>query len=370
MTPEFIEHLRPRKFVDNARRHILAFFGTDQGTTFAAAFFFCSVAIYIFPLIMAWRLAFDSNVDFWFGRFPFWVTLPIPLVFVVVYILHIKVQRPKRPYMLASFIIPSVTFFMVGSAISYKSIALQDRLLSVDCKVLPRFREIYQAAEDARRLYKKCNPNGERILFQVCPEYDKWSQEVEDRAEMWRYLQFVEGSNGCSGFCTAGTTSLWHFPDDQDVRDACAPCVASVMRTKIDHTASQLKMYSVIVLFSFLAWLFICTPSLRRIGSQRTAGRSLEGKLASIPPAGKPRAFIAAAAPAPIVMPPSPGQTILAAPIMAMPTPPVIATPPSPPSPPMTTARPAWMPAPPGPLPPPPPLALPPGVALKEEDLP
>merc|ERR1719321_2090895 len=106
-------HFRPRQLTNNALNYTAAFFSNDEATLFATCFFFLCLTTFSYPLITSWRLAFDTNVAFWFGRFAFWLTLPIPVIFIAVHVLHTRAARPKRTYMMFSIIVPCMLFFLV-----------------------------------------------------------------------------------------------------------------------------------------------------------------------------------------------------------------------------------------------------------------
>lgn len=293
---DFLENLRPSRLKNHGYHHFRRFFSDDENQQFAVAFFLACFATACYPLLSAWRIAFDTNVTFWLGWFPFWLTLPIPFIFIGVYILHSRAMRPKRTYMMFSVIVPGVLFFMTGVGLSSRSAHLQDRLTSVDCQVIPRFREVFAAAEAARARYKECNPNGEMKLFQTCPDYKKWQTEVKNREDIWAYLQFLETNYYCTGFCKTGDGPLWNYrmPETErryEVRDACAPCVASVFRAKIDHAASQLMFYSAFAILVGLSCMFVFKENLRQLGLRSKQRRSLLGQLAATTPAGMPRPY-------------------------------------------------------------------------------
>lgn len=307
----------------STRRHLLQFFANDEAQKFNSAFFVICFTAYSFPMITAWRMASDVNVTFWFGRFPFWCTVPVPLIFIVVYILQTRNGRPKRPFLLLSIIVPSVIFFLVGVSLKFKAKRLQDQLQSVDCSVIPKLRHVYHAAEDARRLYAECNPTNERMIIQTCPKYGDWLDEDKDRKKTWMYLEYLEENSGCSGFCIAGNRPLWHFKEDAEVRDACAPCVAAVLGAKVVHSGEQLMFYSVSFLLAFLLWMFLMGPTLRKIGSVKHMRRreSLLGRLAQVPPEGKPQ-------PRPVAYASAPPVLLAPRTVAAMPVRPVLLPPP------------------------------------------
>lgn len=241
----------------------------DLGQLFAVGHFVGCFLVFLFPLMSVWDVAFDTDVAYWFGNYPFWWTLPIPLMWLVILIYHMRRHYPKRKAVMISLIIPCVTFFLLGMSLKVKSDNLMDHIVFDNCGLHSReIRKLDEAAIDAEQFYLQCNPRGfGGITLESCPGFTerrkKWSQE-------WDYLQYLEGDCGCSNFCHSGRIGVWTAGAAKH-NDACSECVLSVMRTKVRHQGYLLILYSALVLVVALCWLRAMKTSLMAIGEEMRA---------------------------------------------------------------------------------------------------
>lgn len=242
----------------------------DLGQLFAFAFFICCFLVYLFPLMSVWAVAFDTHVTFWFGNYPFWWTLPIPLMWFAVLLYHMRRHYPKRKVVMISIIVPCVVFFLLGASLKVKSDHLMDTIIYDDCgtrigEYSKIFGDLDQAANEAERYFEQCNPSGIPIVtLENCPKFSEWRKP---RAKEWDYLQYLENHCACTNFCHTGRRSVWTPPAVQ-AHDSCSNCVLSVMRTKVQHVGYQLMFYAILVLVVALLWIRLMKSTLEELGAE------------------------------------------------------------------------------------------------------
>jgi len=250
-------------------KHLLGAGTWDLGQLFAAACFVSSCLIFLFPLMSVWDVAFDTHFAFWFGNYVFWWTLPIPLLFLIVWIYHMRRHYPKRKAVMISIIVPCVTFFLIGMSLKVKSDHLMDTIIYDDCGIhSEEIRDLDAAAQDAEEFFQQCNPSGLQITLENCPQYPEWRKK---HSRQWEYLKYLQNDCGCTNFCHSGRRSLWNLEPGGGLggpQDACSNCVLSVMRTKIQPKAFQLMAYAALVLVVCLAWLRCMKTALLEIGME------------------------------------------------------------------------------------------------------
>jgi len=241
----------------------------NMGQLFAVGFFICSFLVNLFPLMSVWDVAFDTHVTFWFGNYPFWWTLPIPLMFLVVFAYHMKRHHPKRKAVMMSIIIPCVVFFLLGASLKVKSDHLMDHIIYDDCGThSQQFRDLDMAATEAEKKFAQCNPSGfGAVTLENCPDFAEWRKP---HAREWDYLQFLENDCGCTNFCHSSRMSVW-TPPAARAHDACSNCVLSVMRTKVQHVGNQLMLYAILILVIALVWLRLMKNALLELGAEMRA---------------------------------------------------------------------------------------------------
>lgn len=235
----------------------------SPGQLFAISFFVMCFLVYLFPLMSVWDLAHDTHVSYWFGTYAFWWTLPIPLLFIGVFLYHLRRHHPKRKAVMISIIVPCVTFFLIGASFKVKSDGLMDKIIFDDCGAHdPYIRELETAAIDAEKFFKECNPMAFRaVTLENCPDFKEWRKS---REKEWNYLQYLEIECGCSSFCHSGI-NVWTPPEAMSHQDACSNCVLSVMRTKVQYVSFQLMGYAIIVTVAFLGYLAAIKSTLHEI---------------------------------------------------------------------------------------------------------
>lgn len=227
---------------------------------FATVFTFACFLMYIFPLLSAWHVGFDGNVMFWIGLTAFlWLLLPIPILFIVNFVMQLRNPRPKRSMILACLVVPCVSFFLIGGILKFQSGAIETKLGGRDCATWPRMRALDLSWQQANSFLEGCraaNPAfGSGLLIQTCPGYEDHMWDTGNN-EFWPYLQFLEANYGCVGFCKSEGSPLWSRPAPVlRPPDACSASVSSVLRTKVKLVAMQLMSFSLMCLFVSLAWM-------------------------------------------------------------------------------------------------------------------
>lgn len=177
----------------------------------------------------------------------------MPFCFILLWFVTVRfMEKPKRSWIMASFIVPCVIFFLLGGSLRSRAGHIVSNLIFSDCGAHPDVRDLELAYKNAASKYETCTKGVDHaVLFQTCPNYETWLEEGKNK-KYWEYLQFLETSFSCSGFCHATSNSLWTYREVNG--DSCALIVANVFRTKVSRIALMLMMYPIFVLFGFLVW--------------------------------------------------------------------------------------------------------------------
>jgi len=243
---------------------------------------FALFTIFMYPLLAAWSLSYDENVQYWIGTYTFWWTLPIPIWFILHWFIQANLNKPKRSLIMASFIVPCVVFFLVGGSIRFKAFSIMDKVSGSDCGVYQETRDLIKSHKEAEKYYKECHPAGGKsgfdVLFQSCAKYKTWRKE-DDNAKHWDYLMYLETNFACTGFCKAAEESLWSHKEyhDKESYDACFNVVYSVMDSKVTRSGLLLMIYPVFVLAFFLVWNCAVRPTFQILSAEhRGRGHGLD----------------------------------------------------------------------------------------------
>merc|ERR1719387_2818658 len=240
--------------------------GSRRVSSFSFALGFALFSVFLFPILACWVLAWDGNVTFWFGRYMFWWTLPIPFCFVAVILRQMTHDRPRRPLVMGTWICPSIVIFVVAGIMNSQASHLADRLLSRDCHSFPTIRPLAVAYNSAKAHLQDCiknqtNPAG-RVVLQSCPMYREWYYEA-DNPRLWDYLHYLEENFDCSGFCSPMSRGVWSFGMDRAPKDSCARAVVAVMKSKVRRLTTQLMAVPMIIIAGVIIWVYTVRPTFQ-----------------------------------------------------------------------------------------------------------
>jgi len=241
--------------------------GTRETNLFGAALCFGLFSVFLFPVLACWILAFDANVSFWFGRYMFWWTLPVPLFFFFLIWRQMTISRPKRGILIVAWVFPSVLIFVLAGILNSQASHLADRLVSRDCRTFPTLRPVSLSYWRAKAHLETCLSNQtyymhSKTVLQACPEYQQWYRE-EEHPEYWDYLHYLEDNYDCCGFCVALPGGVWSFADSHSSKDSCARVIVTVMQSKVIRLTHQLMCMPMLVLFGALVWMYAVRPTFQ-----------------------------------------------------------------------------------------------------------
>jgi hypothetical protein len=226
--------------------------------------------IFLFPLLTISHLVADRNVQFWIGMYPALAFL-VPVFWLCVHAFHVYKGKAHTDFVVASFVGPSVLFFLIGGSILFQATHVTDGLLTADCPHFRAIRPVEQAWQDASTVLETCRADLQKpdAILPNCKQYvDEYDLDASHQA-MWSYLRYVEDEYRCAGFCTAHPGGLWQ---KEPFTDGCASAVASALRSRVIHSGWQLMLFSVVVMTGFLGWLAM-------LGKEEEKARRLTGSL-------------------------------------------------------------------------------------------
>jgi hypothetical protein len=253
---------------------------------FASLFTFCCFAIFLYPLISTFHVAADSNMAYWFARWPL-VSLLVPPVFIAVWYVHFKSSSPNFIAIVVAIAIPFVVFMTIGAVLFAQSNSFITQL-EKSCTTGEKTKPVEDSWVQARNFYACClMKDGDSSMRQYCTQSNvqraptvstiprvlqqcnDYGYGVGSNKENWEYLQYMEETYGCTGFCQAGQKSLW--TKQETTRDSCARTVAVVFKAKMKRIGLQLMIFSSVVLVLFIGWMFVASPAIREM--QRGQGQ-------------------------------------------------------------------------------------------------
>lgn len=238
------------------------------GRTFATQAFLGTLLIFSPPFLQVLDLAHDPDVNYWCGSKVLKFTVLMPAFFLLVYLAHSETKSPRRDGLIVSFLFPSLFYFFVGFWLLFLSNNLADQVHSAECGDtvaalnMSPMCSLQRAWKDAAEFHGKCVRDARVRTLGVgqCDAYALEIAAVPGRREQWEYLEHLERSSGCAGWVEHGP-HLWV----QDWGDwtTCAEVVAATLRGKLNYSAYQLMVYSVIALVVGLGWVAKMTPLFR-----------------------------------------------------------------------------------------------------------
>merc|ERR1712216_672920 len=92
----------------------------------------------------------------------------------------------------------------------------------------------------------------------TCDGYEQAAFAVAGRARHWHYLQYLEETTGCCGWCRR-RPHLW-VDSTRAEEVLCSIVVQHKMKGKAQSAAYQLMIYAILALLGFLVWMTYMGP--------------------------------------------------------------------------------------------------------------
>jgi len=244
--------------------------GINVMQAFPSAFAFCCVLMFAAPMGSLIHLHFNMNVRYWVG---WWCALAIvPLfVFIAAYGVHIYTRQPNKTAVLASVVVPSALYILIGLLVWAGAREKASHLANIDCSAFESKLQLEHSWKAAHGLFTACmqataasNPNitvaqGE-AMYRIwqCQGYEAG---LEANGNDWEYLAEVEEKFACSGWCTA-ERPLWTA---KDTLDSCSASVGQDLNA-VATVGREVLVLSTLLLAFFSACLLVVGPRLRAKG--------------------------------------------------------------------------------------------------------
>eukprot|EP00440_Ansanella_granifera_P062985 gb/GFBE01068298.1/.p1 GENE.gb/GFBE01068298.1/~~gb/GFBE01068298.1/.p1 ORF type:complete len:296 (+),score=49.54 gb/GFBE01068298.1/:1-888(+) len=199
----------------------------DPPEVFSPVFTLACLMLFLSPIWQVVYLAGDRDVQFWIGSWFGHVTALLPAVFIVGFLVHVRLGRPHYAVVLACFLVPSLTLFALGRGLAQHGAEMAAMLRgdAGSCGAVG-LQDAWNAARD---LQQRCT--GEASVdrgVQWCSQYEV---EREQHSNDWDYFRATEESHGCAGWCDSGE-ALWTL-DDSLRKDTCSLAVSQVFSRKV-----------------------------------------------------------------------------------------------------------------------------------------
>mmetsp|Transcript_45917 Transcript_45917/g.147544 ORF Transcript_45917/g.147544 Transcript_45917/m.147544 type:complete len:312 (+) Transcript_45917:173-1108(+) len=247
----------------------------DVMRAFPTLFSLTCLVMFSMPIGIAYHLGLDEDVRYW-GDGPMCGTaLWLPLIFILAFYVHDRLQRPHKATIVISLLVPSVTLLLIGNELTAISAQGADQLFSADCDTSTDKRRLENSWQAAQSLfsgltwYMDClqqtttshnltlSRATELFRIQDCTEYAAAFPSHKD----WQYLRFVEEEHKCAGWCSFGR-KLW---TDGEGTDSCSTAVAQVLRSKVRRPAQQVVALSALALIGSAVGLVAVAPTLHLV---------------------------------------------------------------------------------------------------------
>lgn len=215
------------------------------------------------PTMSCALLSRHPSVIYWMGQSGFLIPVGVMLWVLLGHDLLTRRVLQRRLAVVIVLVFPITVFLVVAHVHKMRSVDLHARLMSKDCTSFPGKVRLEEAWQAASRMFDECvhlqmNQTGAplRELQQVTSVSRCIGYEVgrADWAMEWDYLEELESSQRCAGWCTV-QAPLWHNMVDYKPHDRCSLVAAEMMGGEVYRTARQLVFYCFSAL-GFLAILF------------------------------------------------------------------------------------------------------------------
>jgi len=203
-------------------------------------------ALFASAIVNGVSLSQEPNAKYWVGEFGYAV-LAIPVILVFAHIVQSYHRRPLFYAVLLSCAIPPLTSMVIGYNYFLPSTEVADRLLSTDCTTFRQKYYIEQAYKAASVFFHECLASEAKnksatveavkkdMVISMCPGYNPTAHGYPRE---WAYLQSLEQSEQCSGWCFVGEGALWtHNPLSWD---SCSAASGMTMKHTVARNAQRM----------------------------------------------------------------------------------------------------------------------------------
>jgi len=240
-----------------------------QAIPYEVKLFFAVVVLLSWPMSSIYFLYQKPSVAYWFGHFEEILGAGIIIWTVIVYFIFVAKMIGRGTATVCLLVLPCTILAMSSELQELQFQFIGQALLSQDCSSHHTKVEIQGAWAAAKNVSTNCNKYLQDITgspleelekirrFENCPGY--WEARAGHEKE-WAYLQGLETSYQCGGWCTPDYP-LWAV--SKTPLDSCALAAGYAMGHSIDHMGSQVSAFSFIVIISVSLWLLVAPKWLR-----------------------------------------------------------------------------------------------------------
>lgn len=249
----------------------------ERRDLFPAVFTLAIFAMFSPVLIIGLDVARDPSVQYWIGYGTLKCMTWVIVLVIICHIFHLVAARPRFYPMLCSTVIPSLMILLAGIYLMMPTRHVGAMLRSDDCTSFSKKLQVDNAYRSAAQIFDTCvqrvalstNSTAEATapLLDVtdCSEFQTAPSDViSEYKEPWAYLQKLEETEGCSGWCTPGEPTIWtrqHY-----VLDLCSKAAGNVISGKVQRAAMQLLVIGFLEFMASLLMVNTLSNAMRKRG--------------------------------------------------------------------------------------------------------
>lgn len=203
------------------------------------------------------------------------IVVCVLFVLVVCHFLHLRAGRPRFWPTMFSTVFPAVVLAISGYFVTMPLKHIGDDLRSPDCTSNSRKFEVETAYRKALEIFDSCvtrvavatkasvKETAPLLDLTDCAEY-KSAGEFSKYGREWVYLEALEKSQFCSGWCTPGSPALW--TRNHDTLDLCASVSGIVLQEKVGLLVGRMLVLGVAIGLACLFAIFYIGETINKHG--------------------------------------------------------------------------------------------------------
>lgn len=211
------------------------------------------------PAILLTCLSFQPAVILWIGRSGRAVAFFALLFALVGHDLLARGILRRRFAIIVLLVLPAATLGIAAHIHKVRAIDVRSRLEAHDCTTFPGKVRLEEAWQAANTLFDECiarqaNLTGAPVVelhevtrLKNCLGYES---KMVDWGVEWDYLEYLETSQRCAGWCELGRPLWGPFLTSQP-HDRCSLAAAQSMTTMVHRAALQAAVYCMAILVLF-----------------------------------------------------------------------------------------------------------------------
>lgn len=232
--------------------------------------------LFLFPSFLLAKIGWNLTASYWqpFGAVMTLSLALVPLIIVGAHVIHARKMVPVKKVVIFGIFVPATIIILMADMFYESSWRKAQDLADRDCDAFQGKRDLQNSWEVAYYIYESClNQTNvvsgytraqlqKNFRLDDCEDYSMISDEYQAYKYDWLYLEHLEKSLACSGWCYPGQ-QLW---SKQTVKDDCSSSVSNSFYYFVRARSMQILLTMTFTLIILAAGVVCISEPMKEAG--------------------------------------------------------------------------------------------------------